>query len=219
MSCCLFLRGSEPRLTLRQLLSSAFICMVLATYLYTGLQRIDQLPWDQVYPTVNMVLAILVLYIISSVFLKIALATLLLRVLYVRWQRNVIYGTMAISIAYGTFYWLYVMLECGSPANFHERIIQGHCLTHAQIDGPSYVHAAWNALADLIFLLLPVALLWNQDMTMREKASIAAILGVGSVGSVATIVRIPYINTLTAPTVAYLRKFPSSLKHLPNMMV
>jgi hypothetical protein len=147
-----------------------------------------------------MTLALLVTYIAASVFLKIALALLLLRVLVRRWQVIVIYVTICFSVVYGTFYFFYVLFECGAPSQFPTRIILGQCLKSEVVDGVSYAHAVFNASADIIFLCMPIALLWKENMSRRSKISICTVLGVGSVGGICTIVRIAYIHTLTKAT-------------------
>lgn len=143
------------------------------------------------------------LYIWASIWLKVALGMLLLRVLVAHWQRYTIYITIAICSAYGTAYFFFVLLQCGDPHDFPTKIILGNCLMPAAIDGMSYTHAVLNALADCVLFALPIALLWKADMSRRAKLSVISILGLGSVGGVVSIVRIGYIDTLTRPTITY----------------
>lgn len=62
----------------------------------------------------------------------------------------------------------------------------------------NYVHSTINAVTDWIFALLPIFVLRTANMPRRAKLSVSFILALGALGSVASIVRLAYINGLNS---------------------
>ncbi|GAM34981.1 integral membrane protein [Talaromyces pinophilus] len=57
-----------------------------------------------------------------------------------------------------------------------------------------YVYSAGAAVTDLTIVIIPVALIWNLRMNRLNKSVVLVILCIGSIASVAVIVRIPFIH-------------------------
>ena len=150
-----------------------------------------------------------ILYVLSSASLKISIGLLLLRVLVKRWQVWTIYVTMAVPVLYSIGYSFLLLFQCGNPKDFVIKIAVSQCMTIRVINGTSYSHATMNALADCVFAILPVALLWDAEMSRRSKWGVATVLSLGSVGCVCTLVRIGYIHTLSDATPTYFGRFDS----------
>ncbi|MCJ1366845.1 hypothetical protein MMC16_005975 [Acarospora aff. strigata] len=75
----------------------------------------------------------------------------------------------------------------------------GSCISPHGIAAATYAHSAVSAAADWTFGILPVFLIWDVKMNPQTKISIAIILGLGAIGSTATLVRIKFIDGLTKP--------------------
>jgi hypothetical protein len=63
--------------------------------------------------------------------------------------------------------------------------------------GPlNYIHGVMNALTDWVYVSLPVLVVRKANMRGRDKWSVVVVLIVGVLGSVASVVRLFYINDL-----------------------
>jgi hypothetical protein len=60
----------------------------------------------------------------------------------------------------------------------------------------NYVHGVMNALTDWIFVSLPILVIRKANMSVRDKWSVVFVLVIGVLGSVASVVRLFYINAL-----------------------
>lgn len=60
----------------------------------------------------------------------------------------------------------------------------------------NYVHGVMNALTDWVFVSLPILVVRKANMNGRDKWSVVFVLVVGVLGSVASVVRLGYINDL-----------------------
>jgi len=61
-------------------------------------------------------LTIELMYLVSTMGLKISLGMLLLRILVKKWMRWVCYITIAVSCVFGTAYFGVILFQCGTPA-------------------------------------------------------------------------------------------------------
>ncbi|KAI1844954.1 hypothetical protein JX266_008970 [Neoarthrinium moseri] len=140
-------------------------------------------------------------YILTSVFLKLTVGLFLLRICSRRWQSAAIWAVLAVVLAFNIFYFLIALLQCRPIGYFWLRVLpttpRGTCVSEEVATGSTYAASAVNAFADWVLGLLPVALVWNLELSRRSKISIAAILGLGVIASSATLIRIPYVWQLT----------------------
>ncbi|KAI9653593.1 MAG: hypothetical protein M1831_005975 [Alyxoria varia] len=110
---------------------------------------------------------------------------------------------MALNIGYGIGYFFVALYQCGDPSQFAIRHILGGCLSTQVINGCAYTHSVINALSDAILVLLPIHAVWKSNMSNRSKWSVAAIIGIASIGVVCTIIRIGYVYKLSASSEDY----------------
>ncbi|GAB7340459.1 hypothetical protein MBLNU457_6886t1 [Dothideomycetes sp. NU457] len=131
--------------------------------------------------------------------LKVSLAIFFLRVVNKKWQRWVIYTSVGIYCTFGTA-WLFIALfQCGNPANYLAAQLSPHpaCLDYKTVLGPlNYLHSALNAVTDWVFAIIPIFVVRSTQMTRQARISVIAILLLGVVGSVCSIVRIAYVDVL-----------------------
>lgn len=189
------------------LISTAYGAVFLAILKLTnGGVSADHVPPGQLVPSINLILTLIVLYIAGTCALKVACGLLLLRVLVRRWQVWIIYGGMAVSVLYGTIFFFLCLFQCGNPSQFHIRVLfGGSCMSPEVVDGTSYAHSALICSVDLVFAVLPVALIWDTNMSRRSKMTVAGILGLGSVAVIATFARFGYVNDLTKPGINFFK--------------
>jgi len=135
---------------------------------------------------VNSVLWLLVaelLYIATVTALKISLGIFLLRITVKRWQQYTIHAAMAISTLFGVAFFFFAIFQCGSFKDGHTfmiRKVSGRCLSKRIVLGMSYAHAGIVAATDLLFALLPIALLKDVEIKRKEKIVVGLILSFGA---------------------------------------
>ncbi|RDI83214.1 hypothetical protein Vi05172_g6947 [Venturia inaequalis] len=137
-----------------------------------------------------------VFYLMTIMFLKISLGLFFLRVVSKKWQRKVVYATMFLSTIINIYHTVFVVFSCGSPQHYLERMIQMKCVRKSVELGLAYEQAAVTTITDFVFALLPLPLLWNVSMDRRSKTLVGCILGLGTLGSIFSIVRFKYIDGL-----------------------
>lgn len=60
----------------------------------------------------------------------------------------------------------------------------------------SYVASVLNGAADFFFGILPIFIVKDLNMRKNTKIVVAAILGFAAIGSLSTLVRLPYVKQL-----------------------
>lgn len=137
------------------------------------------------------------LYIITTVVLKLSLAVFFLRVVTERWQRYVIYTSVTLYTTAGMAWFFIVLFQCGNPVHTVENAALGKCLSFEHITGPlNYAHGALNAITDWSFAIVPIFVVRSSQMSPKARASVIGILALGAAGSLASLVRLGYVNVL-----------------------
>lgn len=78
---------------------------------------------------------------------------------------------------------------------------QGECSGMSTMVALSYFSTASTILTDLSLAVLPGVMVWNTPMKIRQKILIVVLLSFGSVASVTTMVRTPFISHYWTPLV------------------
>lgn len=90
--------------------------------------------------TTQSVLALICIFVVGTACLKIACGLLLLRVLVKPWQVYTIYTAMFVTTLYSIYSFFFTLFECGNPAMFHLRIIEGECVSKVSLNATIYTH-------------------------------------------------------------------------------
>ncbi|KAK0118583.1 hypothetical protein ONS95_007469 [Cadophora gregata] len=140
------------------------------------------------------------LYVVATTVTKVAIAAYFFRLSSKRYQRVVIYVTLAAVMVFSTMYFFFLMFQC-SPINYlwtkYNEDGKGTCLNSTTLSAVTYAHCAMSAITDWSFGILPIFFVWKMQMNPRTKLSVILILSLGFFASTATIVRIVYIKALT----------------------
>ncbi|KAF7532905.1 hypothetical protein G7054_g7549 [Neopestalotiopsis clavispora] len=141
------------------------------------------------------------LYVLTNMAIKASIAIFLLRICVTRLHRMVIYITIGVTEIYSLFFFLLFVLQCQPTSYFWMRASsdppEGHCLDASVVANAFYGYSAISCWTDWTYSILPVFLVWNLQMNKQVKISVAAILAAGCIASTATIVRFPYLYSLT----------------------
>jgi hypothetical protein len=96
-----------------------------------------------------------------------------------------------------TFSFFFVaVFQCGDPARYLLHKVQGRCIAWSTLGPMNYIHGVMNAVTDWIFVSLPILVIRKANMSVRDKWSVIFVLVIGVLGSVASVVRLFYINAL-----------------------
>jgi hypothetical protein len=137
-------------------------------------------------------------YILSSSWLKIAVGFFLLRVAIKRTHIWIIRFTMAGTTLFGATYFLLAIFQCKPISAWWKQTPgYGTCLGPEIVLATSYTSATLNSIADWTFGILPYFIVKDLDLPHKQKWLVAIILGFAAIGSIATIIRIPFVMSLT----------------------
>ncbi|CAD0106103.1 unnamed protein product [Aureobasidium uvarum] len=159
----------------------------------------------------GLIMGFMSLYIVTTVILKLALAIFFLRIIpdNFSWQRKVIYISTAIYTTYGLAFTFIVIFQCGNPNNFFIQEARKQCMSDTILQPLYYAAGGMNALTDWLFSLLPVTVIWSAAIPRSTKISAGCLLGLGSLASIASLVRLAYIPGIEAS--------PTFLEHAVNI--
>ena len=113
--------------------------------------------------------------------LKISIGIFFARIMVKRWQFIVVYTTVAISCLSATAALFYCLFRCGPDLDqYVVRQLFNACTPRGLDRFFAYEHASFTLLTDCVFVLLPIALLWNTSMRIEAKFSVGFILSLAT---------------------------------------
>lgn len=132
------------------------------------------------------------LYIITMIAIKISLGSFFLRIFAAHFpQRMIIYFVVIFSTVVGLAYLFFSMFSCGLTRGFFPGAKE--CKAWAAYAILSLTWSSINAATDMVFSLISIHALWIANMPPRTKFVASAVLVFGTVGGVASIIRIVFI--------------------------
>lgn len=105
---------------------------------------------------------------------------------------------MIVTIVFGTSFFFVVLTQCNPIRGFWT--LDPHdakCMNVSALNALTYTISSLNVIADWVFGLLPFWIVKDLKMSVRQKRLVAALLAFAAIGSTATIVRVPFVGTLT----------------------
>lgn len=93
--------------------------------------------------------------------------------------------------------WITGIFTCYPVAKFWDDRIPGGCVNKPAL---WYANAAINILQDVVLILLPIFILRKLMMPRREKIGLCIILGLGGFASLASVLRLHALHSLTVST-------------------
>jgi hypothetical protein len=109
--------------------------------------------------------------------LKISLGIFFARIIIKPWQTGLIYINVGVNVFSSAAAFFYVFFRCGP--NLEDYVIQqlmNKCTPRTLDRFVAYQQAAVTTLTDVIFVTLPIFILWNANMSRRSKLSVGFIL-------------------------------------------
>ncbi|KAA8620946.1 hypothetical protein PtrSN002B_005341 [Pyrenophora tritici-repentis] len=136
-------------------------------------------------------------YIMSMMIIKVSVCIFFARIVVKRAHFIIIYVTAGVNIGSSLTAFFYCLFRCGPDLSIYILNEFTNNCTSASTDlFMGYQQGAFSALTDIIFVILPVLLLWNAQMDLRSKLSIGFVLSLAALGCICSIIRFPYIDGL-----------------------
>lgn len=176
-----------------------FFCAFAITGVFHGTgQHADVLPPTEIPVGLKWWWACEPVYVLSNMCLKFSIGIMLLRIAVSRTHKIIIWTVVIVLEVYGAFYFFLFVLQCRPSAYFWTQYTggKGSCINPKITVNATYAYSAVSCWADWTLAIIPAFLVWNLQMNIRTKISVAMILGLAAIASTATIVRIPYVKDL-----------------------
>ncbi|KAH6647892.1 hypothetical protein BKA67DRAFT_662639 [Truncatella angustata] len=132
-------------------------------------------------------------YIVSLCFIKNSICITMLRIAINRTHRWALYGTIAVSTGVSLVGFIGMLTVC-RPITAQWEAGSGTCAPRSVIIALNYVISAGAIVTDWACAIVPAFILWNAQMRRNVKLSVGIVLGLGSLASISTFLRIPYLK-------------------------
>jgi hypothetical protein len=120
-------------------------------------------------------------YLITIMTLKISLGIFFARIVVAPWQLMTIYVTMGVNVLSSAASFFYVLLRCGPDLDIYvQKQLYNNCTPRALDRFFAFQQASFTTATDLVFIILPVFILWNASMDIRSKLSVGFILSLAA---------------------------------------
>ncbi|ETS87800.1 hypothetical protein PFICI_01628 [Pestalotiopsis fici W106-1] len=176
----------------------AFTTCALVSISYGLCSHVVDVPLEQRPMAIMWRWIAITFYILVSGMTKLVVGIFLTRVCTrQRWHNITLWIIMGVIGVYSLFYAILNINSC-HPIE-HEWLRYGveptdktHCNNKLLGTIPTYIAAFLNVLVDWILAIVPATVLWNLKMERKLKITTYVVLAIGSIASIASIVRIPY---------------------------
>lgn len=130
-----------------------------------------------------------IFYVAALALTKVSLVCMYLRIFWAHPPfKLACYGALAFIIIPSTAILATTIVSCDPVPFFWDRDLSaGQCL---DVTALAYANSAFAAAQDALLIALPIAMLWQLNMSTRKKIHIGVMFAVGSLGLVATIIRL-----------------------------
>ncbi|KAH9842131.1 Kinesin heavy chain [Teratosphaeria destructans] len=180
-----------------QLVYSVFlICLCVAIAYGEGRHSWDLEPHD-VRTAMAWMLVCEFLYCQTNALVKLALGLFLLRITTTPRYIVTVRILTGASIVMAELVGLLSLVQCRPISKFWNLDKEkGRCIDRRTYTHVLYGTSATNILSDVMYGLLPYFIMSDMQISRRQKAAVAAILGLGSMGSVATVARVAFLKDI-----------------------
>ena len=130
--------------------------------------------------------------------MKLSIGFFLLRVATVRLHIWIIHIVMSSAALFGTAFTFIALFQCWPIWSFWTLYRDGgHCMSWTVVSGQTYAGSALIIVADWTFAILPIFIVKELTLSKKQKMLVAGLLAFAAVASTATIIRLPYVHTMS----------------------
>lgn len=131
-----------------------------------------------------------IIYIIVQTMTKVSVLLLYYRIFPQLWFRRVLFTLIGAMFIHFIVFTAIIVTACKPIDSFWNKMIDGKCLDTRPI---GLIGSACSILEDVVFLCLPIPLIWKLKLQTSRKVGITLILTIGVVACAASIVRLRYL--------------------------
>ena len=129
---------------------------------------------------------------------KISLGIFFARIVVASWHLMLIYVTIGVNIFSSAAAFFYCIFRCGPNVDRYVlQQLKNQCTSRGLDRFMAYQSATFSTLTDLVFVVLPIVVLWNANMDRRSKLSVGFILCLAASACICSMVRFQYVDGLT----------------------
>jgi len=162
----------------------------------------NTLTMGQLTLSVQWLLVMEVFYIVTMMTLKISIGIFFLRIAFRTWHRRIVYVALGFSTLFSVAYLFFSIFQCGyftSALAFFLKRVADECVSREANFATALTVGIITTLTDMSFAILPFAVLHGAAINKREKFIVGFILTLASVGCVASMIRLRYVQYLGDP--------------------
>lgn len=123
-------------------------------------------------------------------FIKSSICLTILRIAIIRWQRILLWTIIGCSFFVAIMLDIFILVEC-QPMQRIWNEAPGWCYPDSAKVAITFITSGVNIVTDWICTILPIFIIWKLQMPKQRKIALCAVLGAGSLASIATLVRLP----------------------------
>ncbi|KAH9809513.1 integral membrane protein [Teratosphaeria destructans] len=180
-----------------QLLFTAYLICQLGGILYGTGEHLSNLEPIRAQKALSFWYFCEAFYVVSTGMLKVSIGLFLLRVATKPVHLWLIRVIMVFSAVFGGAFLFVVIFQCWPISDWWSlNPADKHCINPTVIIGLTYGVSALNVVADWTIGILPIFIVKDLQMSLRQRRLVSVILSFAAIGSTATIVRLPYIGSL-----------------------
>ncbi|KAI1080323.1 hypothetical protein F5B20DRAFT_589403 [Whalleya microplaca] len=158
------------------------VSSMLCAYYGVGLHT-DQLVIQDMTQMMQSIYSTRLLYVVAIMFVKLSLLVFYLRLDQRPLMRNTVYFLIFIVVGFSIASFFILAFSCYPPEMFWDLTgtVKGECIS-AQSQQDFYdANGALNIVIDLAIYITPIPMLWNIQISLRQKLALTAIFGLGFV--------------------------------------
>ncbi|KAF9695326.1 hypothetical protein EKO04_006395 [Ascochyta lentis] len=137
-------------------------------------------------------------YLIAMMVVKISLGIFFARIVIASWHLMLIYVTIGINVVSSVAAFFYCILRCGPNVDRYVlQQLQNRCTSRGLDRFMAYQSATFSTLTDLVFVVLPIIVIWDSNMDRKSKFSVGFILCLAASACICSMIRFQYVDGLT----------------------
>ncbi|CAD6504827.1 BgTH12-00330 [Blumeria graminis f. sp. triticale] len=130
------------------------------------------------------------LYIVVQTMTKVSVLLLYFRIFPQVWFRKILFCLIVFMFVHFVAFSVVIVNACKPIKRFWNHALPGKCINTRPV---GVVGAACSIVEDIVFLFLPIPLIWQLKLKTSRKIGITLILAVGVIACVASIVRLKFL--------------------------
>ncbi|KAH9904380.1 hypothetical protein F4778DRAFT_789967 [Xylariomycetidae sp. FL2044] len=167
--------------------------------LLTDKHTADEIILENMTPMLQAIYSTRLLYVVGIMFVKLSLLVFYLRLDPRRSLRYWVFFLMFVVVGFSIASFFILAFSCYPPAVFWDLTgtIKGKCIEANSQQAFYDANGVINIVIDLSIYITPIPMLWNIQISRRQKIALSAIFGLGVIAVAAGCVRFAYVRLLS----------------------